>query len=104
MSLFTPANHSLVGTRRVYIGQGSSPYDPNHPDHPDHVSEPGGLTILNAGDPVWVLSAWDRDYLTDAPILLYVRSENTGEATHVLACDLPLDADVLDWVDGLVVS
>lgn len=70
-----------VGIESAYLPQGRMPYDVS--------GEIDGTTILRNGDPVTILSAWTRDYLpADAPTLYYVRSHNTGHATHVVGADL----------------
>ena len=81
--MFTPTTHEYVGTDRAYLPQGFMPFQTDR-----HGSE----VILFQGDTVTVESAWERDYLPDAPTLLYVRSHTTGIATHVTASDLPLPA------------
>lgn len=81
---FTSSDHTYVGTARAYLPQGFMPYQPEDPQFGDRV-------VLRNGDTVDVLSAWTRDYLPpSASTLLYVRSRNTGECTHVIARDLPL--------------
>jgi hypothetical protein len=79
--VFTPADHPLVGTESTYLPTGSSPYALIYAPTEGHV-------IMRSGDPVTVLSAWSRDYLPDAPTLLYVQSHNTKECTHVTESDL----------------
>ena len=78
--MFTPTTHHLVGKVMTYLPKGSSPYAP--------IPIRTGVTILQSGDPVTVQSAWDRDYLVNPPVLLYVTSHNTGESTHVIENDL----------------
>jgi len=79
--MFTPATHPLVGTEVTYLPPGTSPYA--------RVEGTGDVrVIMRSGDPVTVLSAWSRDYLPNAPILLYVQSHNTHECTHVTESDL----------------
>jgi hypothetical protein len=79
--MFTPADHPLVGTESTYLPAGSSPYALAYVPTDGHI-------IMRSGDPVTVLSAWSRDYLPGAPILLYVKSHNTRECAHVTESDL----------------
>ena len=82
--MFTLTTHPHVGTERIYIHQGASPYQPEPHDGK-------GVAVLFPGDVVTVESAWVRPYLDDtAPTLLYVLSHTTGQRTHVTADDLPL--------------
>lgn len=62
-----------------YIPQGLSPVRPE-----PHTCNENGVCILHTGDRVRVESAWDRG---DGFVLLYVRSVNTGEATHIPEAD-----------------
>lgn len=78
--MFTPITHPYVGTEKTYLPQGKTPYAPQAIT---------SQTVLANGDRVTVLSAWYRPYLpADAPILLYVRSHNTGQMMHVVQGDL----------------
>jgi hypothetical protein len=79
--VFTPAEHPLVGTESTFLPSGSSPYALVY-------APTEGQVIMRSGDPVTVLSAWSRDYLPGAPVLLYVQSHNTKEFTHVTESDL----------------
>jgi hypothetical protein len=85
MGLFQPAQHPYIGTLRMFMPQGRSPYEVAGADDSD------GVLILRNGDVVDVVSAWTRPYLPPTtPTLLYVRSLNTGRATHVIESELPL--------------
>lgn len=81
--------HPLVGTESTYLPPGSSPYALAY-------GETEGRVIMRSGDPVTVLSAWTRDYLPNAPILLYVQSHNTRECTHVTESQLISITDTKD--------
>lgn len=74
----------LVGTQRLFMPQGYSPYQISG------ISR-GENWVLCNGDMVTVESAWTRDYLppTD-PNLYYVRSHRTGLATHVTFDEIKL--------------
>ena len=80
---FTPSVHDYVGADMGYAPRGFSPWMPSV----EFGTNAGGA-ILWAGERVSVISAWERDYLPGAPILLYVESHGTGERTHVTAADL----------------
>jgi hypothetical protein len=91
MSAYRQVEHDAVGTVAGYLPTGYALCDPYAPDEQIAPAKPytaGGGIILWNGDTVDVLSAWTRDYLTDAPTLLYVRSRSTGESTHVSERDL----------------
>jgi hypothetical protein len=80
--VFTEVSHPLVGRELTYLPAGSSPYATVYTPTEGHV-------IMRSGDPVTVLSAWTRPYLDkSAPTLLYVKSHNSHECTHVTESDL----------------
>lgn len=77
--MFTEVDHELVGAVAGWMPRGFSPWNVRRETYD---------AILWNGDYVTVLSAWDRDYLDDAPILLYVQSHTTRLCTHVPAYEL----------------
>lgn len=86
--MFTPIENPLIGTTRLYMPQGYSPFDPSQADLDDVT------LVLAVGDAVTVESAWNRDYLehtSSNPVLFYVRSHRTGHATHVVERDIKLE-------------
>ena len=83
--MFDPIEHEIVGQDFMFMPPGGSPYDPSR------VEKSPGYTLLSSGDWVTVESAWTRPFLSEhAPDLFYVRSHNSGEATHVVRGDLKL--------------
>jgi hypothetical protein len=81
--MFTPATHPLVGTTARYLPERFRILTLEQARE-----ESEGTLLTFPGDTVDVLSAWTRDYLPDAPALLYVRSHATGECTHLSADDI----------------
>lgn len=98
-STFEPIADDLVGTTRMFMPQGKSPYD--HLLLGETDGGGGGTLIICTGDAVTVESAWTRPYMArTAPVLYYVRSHRTGIATHVLAdqINLALPLKVDPWL------
>ena len=82
--MFDPIEHEIVGQDFMFMPPGKSPFQIRREAHAPRA-------ILITGDRVTVESAWTRPFLSDdAPDLFYVRSHNTGEATHVVRGDLKL--------------
>lgn len=73
--------HQFVGTVRVYMPRGYSPWDPTR------LSSEGGVDVLNTGDACVVEPAWA---LLDGTPILNVRSLETGLNAQVPEWDLPI--------------
>lgn len=77
--MFTPTDHAHLGQTLTY-----TPAETTFDRAAHTCNTNGGTCIMHPGDAVDVLSAWNRNaYDGDTMTLLYVRSHDTGEATHV---------------------
>lgn len=84
LNWFEPVAHEWVGSSRKYYPVGFPETAARAFDSTDSV----GHLVLGVGMTVVVQSAWDRPWIENAPILLYVSVEETGEYTHVTEADI----------------